>query len=51
MATCGRDLTEAERERVRRLRDQAGLSIRQIAREERVSPTTVQKILKEPIAK
>lgn len=50
MATSGRDITEQERERIRRLRE-AGLSIRQIAKEERVSPTTVQKNLKESLAK
>lgn len=45
----GYPLTEQEQERLRKLR-QAGLSIRQIAREERLSPTTVQKNLKKSIA-
>lgn len=50
MATSGRDLTNAEAERIRKLRE-ANLSVRQIAREERVSTTTVQKILKTSLAK
>lgn len=50
MATPGRELDDADRERIRRLRD-AGLSVRQIAREQRVSPTTVQKNLKTSLAK
>lgn len=50
MATSGKDITCEEAERIRRLRA-AGLSIRQIAREERLSPTTVQKNLKSAIAK
>jgi len=50
MATSGRDITEQDRERIRRLRE-AGLSIRQIAKEERVSTTTVQKNLKETSCK
>lgn len=50
MATSGKPLTTQDAERLRRLRE-AGMSIRQIAREERLSPTTVQKNLKNPIAK
>lgn len=45
MATSGKQLSEHEAERLRRLR-QAGLSIRDIGKEERVSTRTVQKYLK-----
>ena len=45
MATPGKQLSDHEAERLRRLR-QAGLSIRDIGKEERVSTRTVQKYLK-----
>jgi DNA-binding CsgD family transcriptional regulator len=45
MATSGKPLSDYEAERLRRLR-QAGLSIRDIGKEERVSTRTVQKYLK-----
>jgi IS30 family transposase len=50
MATSGKELTQLERDRIARLRA-AGLSVRDVAKAERVSPTTVQKILRTPIAK
>lgn len=50
MGTSGKEVTEAERQRIERLR-QAGLSIRDVAKEQRMSTTTVQKILKKAIAK
>jgi len=50
MATSGKRLDIGEENRVRRLRA-AGMTIRAIASAERVSPTTVRKILKNPIAK
>ena len=45
MATSGKPLSEQEQERLRRLRA-AGLSVREVAKLERVSPMTVQKILR-----
>ena len=50
MATSGKPLTQQEQDRLRKLRD-AGLSVREVAKAERVSPTTVQKILRTSIAK
>jgi len=50
MATSGRDIDERDKRRIQQLRD-AGLSVRKVASEARVSPTTVQKILKRDIAK
>jgi len=49
MADSGKELTQRERDRIAKLRA-AGLSIRQIAYEERLSPTTVQKNLKKSLA-
>lgn len=45
MGQSGNKLSQQEEDRVRRLKAQ-GLSVREIAHEEMVSPTTVQKILK-----
>lgn len=50
MATSGRDIDEQTRRQIQKLRD-AGLSVREVAKAERVSPTTVQKILKITLAK
>ena len=45
MATSGRETDEQTKRQIKKLRD-AGLSVREIAREQRVSPPTVQKILR-----
>lgn len=50
MATSGREIDERDRQRIQRLR-QAGLSIRQVAKAERVCAKTVQKILRNALAK
>ena len=50
MATSGQKLTPQEQQRIERLRAN-GLSVREIAKEERVSTTTVQKIIGTAIAK
>lgn len=49
MATSGRETTQQEQDRIRRL--QGRMSVREAAKTERVSPTTVQKIWKQTIAK
>lgn len=49
MGTPGKQLSEQEQDRIRRL--SAKLSVREIAKEERLSPTTVQKILKMSVDK
>ena len=46
MATSGKSIDDRDRERIRKLREQ-GVSVRQVASAMLVSPTTVQKILKE----
>jgi len=50
MATSGKPLSDQEQERIRKLRD-AGLSIREIAKAQMVSPTTVKKKLNNALAK
>lgn len=50
MATSGKNLSNQDRDRVRKLRE-AGLSIREIARAQMLSKNTVQKILQTPLAK
>lgn len=50
MATPGRPISQADRSQIAKLRSN-GLSIRQIAAARGISPTTVQKNLKTPIAK
>ena len=50
MATSGRDTDEQTRRQIKKLRD-AGLSVREVAKAEQVSTTTVQKILKNALAK
>lgn len=48
--TQGKKISDADIERLRKLRE-AGLSVRQVARAENVSPQTVQKFCKNTIAK
>lgn len=50
MATPGRETDEQTRQRIQRLRE-AGLSVRQVARETDTSTRTVQKYLKISLAK
>ena len=50
MAQSGKPLTPQEAQHVQKLRE-AGLSHSQIAREARVSESSVQKILKSPVDK
>lgn len=50
MATSGRRIDDRDRERIIRLREQ-GVSVRETARRELVSPATVQKIWKSGLAK
>lgn len=46
MATSGREMDERDRERIRKMREQ-GVPVRKVAAAMLVSPTTVQKILRD----
>lgn len=46
MATSGKPLTDYEQQRIKRLREDRELSIREVAKEEGISTRTVQKYLK-----
>lgn len=46
MATSGREMDERDRERIRKMREQ-GVPVRKVAAAMLVSPTTIQRVVKE----